>query len=305
MKAPTVRTKRRMRDTRQFAHRLCLILFLIAAFTALPCSEAAISPEEDAYAGPGWFIQMNRYAQSAHGTFACEKCHGDMKQGQTMHPDSEKPAFLKVNATREYDYRRCATCHKPSYVQYQKGAHADALIKRRSQSAEAFNQLPQMKRAPTCGNCHSSHYAKAHLSRVEIGRHMVSTCGACHPAQAATYLNNYHGKAAVNLGNKKAAFCTDCHGAHHCRSLKDPKTALAACRRCHPEAKASFAQVVIHPTTKDLAKDNKDKRARVALIRVVTILMGILVILVVGFFYGHSFVWMLRELHERLRKHKP
>jgi hypothetical protein len=42
----------------------------------------------------------------------------------------------------------------------------------------------------------------------------------------------------------------------------------------------------------------------VALIRVVTILMTILVLLVVGFFYGHSFVWILRELHEKLRKHK-
>jgi hypothetical protein len=25
---------------------------------------------------------------------------------------------------------------------------------------------------------------------------------------------------------------------------------------------------------------------------------------VVGFFYGHTFLWILRELHERLRRHK-
>ncbi|OQY48240.1 MAG: hypothetical protein B6240_04940, partial [Desulfobacteraceae bacterium 4572_87] len=160
------------------------------------------------------------------------------------------------------------------------------------------------KKAPTCGNCHSGHYVKGHLSRVEIGREMVSVCGTCHPAQAATYLDNYHGKAAVNLGDKNAAFCTDCHGAHHCRSLKEKKVALAACKRCHLAATENFTQVIIHNTTRDLAENDRRKRAHVALIRVVTVLMTILVLLVVGFFYGHSFIWILRELHEKLRKHQ-
>jgi ribosomal protein L31 len=221
-----------------------------------------------------------------------------------MHPDSENPAFLKAYANREYNYQRCQSCHKPSYEQYLEGAHAKALMKQQTDSAAESHKLPKSKKAPTCGNCHSGHYTRAHLSRVEIGRQMVSVCGTCHPAQAATYLDNYHGKAAVNLGDKNAAFCTDCHGAHHCFSLKDKKTALAACQRCHPEATEGFAQVVIHPTIQDLPENDTEKRAHVALIRVVTLLMAIMVILVVGFFYGHSFVWILRELHEKLRKHK-
>jgi NhaP-type Na+/H+ or K+/H+ antiporter len=71
-----------------------------------------------------------------------------------------------------------------------------------------------------------------------------------------------------------------------------------------PQSDRRFTQVVIHPTVQDLPDDNKQKRAHVALIQVVTLLMAILAILVVGFFYGHSFAWILRELHERLRKHK-
>ncbi len=299
--------------------------FLLAALFLIlstpPLSQAAVSPD----GAPGWFVNLNDYAQSAHGTFSCTKCHGDMEQRDTihpnsgypdsvhpdpvhpdqLHPDSDNPRFLKTDANRRFDYRRCSTCHKPSFEQYQMGAHADALKKQRSQTDAQYNRISENKKAPTCGTCHSSHYARAHLSRVEIGRHMVTVCGACHPAQTATYLENYHGKAAVNLGNKHAAFCTDCHGAHHCLSLKDPKTALAACRRCHPKATESFARVIIHPTTQDLPKNADEKRAHVALIRVVTLLMSILVILVVGFFYGHSFIWILRELHEKLRKHKP
>ncbi len=275
-------------------------LTLFAALLNTQSPAVAITSNE----GEGWLVNMGRFAASAHGTFSCGQCHGDMNQGKIMHPDSETPAFLKADANRLYNYKRCETCHKPSYEQYLQGAHAKALKKEQTDSPAKSEQLPESKKAPTCGDCHSAHYVKGHLSRVEIGRQTVSVCGSCHPAQAATYLNNYHGKAAVNLGDKNAAFCTDCHGAHHCVSLKDKKTALNACRRCHPEAKEGFTQVVIHPTLQDLPENDKEKRAHVALIRVVTVLMAIMVLLVVGFFYGHSFVWILRELHEKLRKHK-
>jgi hypothetical protein len=294
-----VESKNRLFGQKPFRVRQLFYLTLFAALLGPQFANAAITPDDQ----PKWFVNMRSFAQSAHGTFSCEKCHGDMKQGGKMHPDSENPVFLKNNAVRQYDYQRCESCHKPSYKQYLQGAHAKALLKEQSDPASTA-KLPDSKKAPTCGNCHSSHYVKGHLSRVEIGRQMVSVCGACHPAQTATYLDNYHGKAAVNLGNKKAAFCTDCHGAHHCLSLKDKKEALTACKRCHPEATAGFAQVLIHPTTQDLPKEDPQKRAHVTLIRVVTILMSILVILVLGFFYGHSFVWLLRELHEKLRRHK-
>jgi len=300
MNAFTVEFKKWFPGQKRFGLTLFFCLTLAMALLGPQSPEAAITPDGQA----GWFVNMGRFAASAHGTFSCEQCHGDMKQGQTMHPNTENPFFLKEDANRQYDYQRCKSCHNPSYTQYLEGAHAKALSKQRTDSAAESGKLPERKKAPTCGNCHSGHYVKGHLSRVEIGRGMVSVCGTCHPAQAATYLDNYHGKAAVNLGDKNAAFCTDCHGAHHCRSLKDKKGTLAACKRCHPEAKEGFTQVVIHNTTQDLPESEHQKRAHVALIRVVTVLMAILVVLVVGFFYGHSFVWILRELHEKLRKHK-
>ncbi len=183
-----------------------------------------------------WFVNLDRFANSAHGTFPCEQCHTDLDKGDTLHPVSESAASLMKSATRLYDYSRCRTCHRTSYEKYLLGEHARALQKEKSKPENQDLSGAAPGNAPTCGDCHSSHYVKSHLSRLETGRRMTEVCGSCHPAQKASYLENYHGKAAVNLGNDRAAFCTDCHGAHQCISLKDKKAALTACRRCHPEA---------------------------------------------------------------------
>jgi Cytochrome c554 and c-prime len=249
-----------------------------------------------------WFIDLSRFAASAHGTLTCEACHGTMKEQDKLHPDMRDPQFLKLEASRKYDYKRCQTCHRPSYEYYLKGAHARALQKEREPQPTPTNlkKLP----APTCGNCHASHYEKAHRSRLEIGRDLTEVCGSCHQAQKVTYLDNFHGKAAVNLGNTRAAYCTDCHGAHECLSLKDRPKALESCQRCHPQANLSFASMVIHPALEPGKEKDAEKEARVAVIKLITVVMGTLVLVVVIFFYGHSFLWLLREIHEKLKRRK-
>jgi len=250
----------------------------------------------------GWFVDLNRFSESAHKNFTCEACHGDMVDQGKKHPDTRDTTRLKSEATRIYDYQRCRTCHRESYERYLRGAHAKALTEeKRTPGSEG--SLSDRLKAPTCGECHSAHYDRSHLSRGTTGQAMTDTCGVCHPEQKATYLENYHGKVAVNLHDEASAYCTDCHGAHDCVSLKDRKAALAACQRCHPDAGERFAQFVIHPTTEGLARDNKEKQKHVTIIKIVTFIMTIMVILVVGFFYGHSFLWLLREIHEKLRKH--
>jgi cytochrome c554/c'-like protein len=275
-------------------------LLMITSMLLIGASQGrAIHAPPDA---SSWFIDMNRFSGSAHGSMGCEDCHGDMKEGAGLHADGKDAGVLKKEAGRVYDYGRCKTCHRKSYERYLTGAHAKAL-KKQTEKAKSDGPLKaDALRAPTCGDCHSSHYSGSHLSRVETGRLMTGVCGACHPAQKTTYMENYHGRTGVNLGHEASAYCTDCHGAHNCVSLKDRKTAIEACRRCHLKAPERFAEFVIHPTTEGLDKDDNKKRARVALIRAVTTIMAIIAILVVGFFYGHGFVWLLRELHEKLRK---
>jgi hypothetical protein len=250
-----------------------------------------------------WFVNMNDFSKSAHGALSCETCHDTMKDSKKKHPDPEAAEFLKKEASRIYDYGRCKSCHRQSYERYLLGEHAKSLKQEQQETGSEGAVEPKKKKAPTCGDCHSAHYSRSHVSRLETGRDMTEVCGSCHLAQKITYLENYHGKTAVNLGGTVSAYCTDCHGAHQCISLKEKKAALAACQRCHPKAQEMFTEFVIHPTTKDLTEKDKDKAGRVAVIKAVTVIMSILVILVVCFFYGHSFVWILRELHERLRRH--
>lgn len=251
-----------------------------------------------------WFIDLSRFAGSAHAQQSCEICHGNMKELDRPHPDSTESRFLKKDAVRNYDYKRCQTCHRLAYERYLLGAHAKALQKEEAAVPLKEGGQESKIKAPTCGDCHAAHYEKAHGSRLETGRQMTELCGSCHRAQKVTYLENYHGKAAVHLGKTSAAFCTDCHGAHTCLSLKDKKEALQACRRCHPLASANFAGLVIHPTLPADIKVTPEKAAKVKVIRLVTILMGALVLIVVVFFYGHSILWLLREIHEKLRRPK-
>ncbi|MBA4392188.1 MAG: hypothetical protein C0407_01415, partial [Desulfobacca sp.] len=224
-----------------------------------------------------WFIDLSRFALSAHGTLSCEQCHGTMKEKDRLHPNVQDTSFLKQEAGRKYDYKRCQSCHRNSYDRYLKGAHAKALQKERETPVDTKTLTEKKGQAPTCGDCHSSHYEKAHLSRLETGRQMTERCGSCHLAQKTTYLENYHGKAAVHLGKTTAAYCTDCHGAHNCLSLKDKQQALQACSRCHPQASPNFAAQVIHPILPADGKIDPEKAAKVRVIKWVTLIMGTMV----------------------------
>ena len=272
----------------------------------------ALTPFHDAWAkttpqaAPGtaastWFVEMDRFSNAAHTAVKCEECHGTMTEEGKKHPDPEAPGYLKQDPKRTFDYKNCEKCHKKSYERYTKGAHAEALAKEKK-DGKASETSP----APVCGDCHSAHYAPSHLSRTETGINAAETCGTCHPNQMRSYLANYHGKAAVNLDYEKAAFCTDCHGAHDCRSLKEKENALAACRRCHFDAPPSFADVIIHDATAaaDVQEKSETKQKGLKVVHMLGWISLVFVVTLLVFFYSHSSLLLLRKIHEKLRKRK-
>ena len=260
-----------------------------------------------------WFVDMNQYAAAAHGSLACEECHGPMigngisngmgkgldKGIGKSHPDPDSSSFLKTQTKRNFDYQSCRKCHKTAYSRFLKGEHAKATAKEKK-----LGEPSKTGFAPNCGDCHSAHYSKSHLSRVQTGKVMTQTCGACHQEQKESFLANYHGKAAVNLEYDKAAFCTDCHGAHTMLSLKDKETALNACLRCHSDAPPEFANIIIHDSknTADLKSDAK--KSGLKWVHALRILALTLVVAALAFFFIHTGLLMLRKLHEKLRRHK-
>jgi hypothetical protein len=272
-----------------------VIAFLILSIHVLP----AWSQEPDTTSP--WFVDMNTFSKSAHGSLTCERCHPEMKEPGKVHPNREDPSAMKKNVVQSYDYKRCASCHPEAHKRFLLGEHAKALTKER-QNREAGLKEPNPERlAPTCGDCHSSHYAQSKRSRVQIGTQMTETCGKCHKAQEASYLKDIHGRMAVFLGKQASAYCTDCHGAHRCESLKDKQKALEACRRCHRDATIQFAGIVIHAGPEDISKKDPEKQANVALVGTVKRIAQIGTIIILAFFSLQTFVWILRELHKKLR----
>ena len=285
-----------------FIHKLKLLVFLVIYLTFTGGISKAWSRESPLNKNP-WFLDEKRLFSSAHGRFACSECHKEIEKDEKKHPDPEKADFLRRDVTRIYDYSLCKKCHPQEYEQYLKGVHAQALAKEKSRRPEEAAKGNEIK-APTCGNCHFSHYVKARLPRIEMGKLMTERCGLCHPNQKKTYLENYHGKTAVFHEAEASAYCSDCHGAHYCVSLKKKEAALQACRRCHPEAQNRFVNFVIHASTKDLTEKDREKIEKVKLINRVKFIGFVFVIGVLGFFYLHTILWFLRKMHEKLRERR-
>jgi hypothetical protein len=237
-----------------------------------------------------WYLDVERFQRSAHGSLACADCHPDLTPGDPLvpHPDT---ARLTEEATALYAYASCQDCHPQAYAACEAGVHAEALAHPEDIELDA--------QPPTCGHCHNAHYATAE-SRAALLASTGETCGSCHPEALETYTRNYHGKAAL-LGYEQTATCTDCHGAHTVLALLESDESLGACRRCHPEADARFASYRIH-AHETLDPDPDDPRAgEFQLFFWVKLFFTVLVVSVLAFFYTHTGLWFLRSLHERLR----
>ena len=282
---------------------VCLILFLgLYPPLAANASPGPSDGSMQARSGSSWFIDMGKYQQSAHSDLDCVKCHYQIRDSDRQHPDFSDPDFLKQNSITSFDYTACRECHPKAYARYNQGLHARA---REEQERTASPQQKLEDTPPTCGHCHNVHTQVSNMSRLKLGKTQIENCGPCHREFEQSYKKNTHGKIGVNLENDEAAYCSDCHGAHKVISLNDEQQNLKACRRCHPQAEASFADAFIHstsPALKLLGKENEDLRWKTNFVSVVRTLVIIVVVLFIIFFAVHSVLSYIREAHEKLRK---
>jgi len=235
-----------------------------------------------------WYVEVQRYKQGVHGGMDCSLCHTEIDSDE--HPDPEN---LSESATDVFDYEACASCHPQEYEYYQRGVHAEVL----SGTVQSESEYP----APTCGHCHDPHYRQV-LSRLQVIDAQVDICGQCHPSELETYLENYHGKTAVDLDHADSASCADCHGSHQVVALDQPEKAVLVCRKCHPDATENMVGYLIH-AEETLSPDADASHARESvLLFLVQLFFVVLTVSVLAFFYGHTFLWLLRGLHEKLRR---
>jgi cytochrome b subunit of formate dehydrogenase len=231
---------------------------------------------------------VQRYLDSVHGravqeagltvAAVCPDCH----RAHDIRPSREPESSVHRNHVPE----TCGRCHVGVAEIY-----ADSIHSRLRHADQ------HVERVPVCTSCHTAH----RIARVETAsftRDIVEECGVCHANLYATYRESYHGQ--VNrLGHRRAAKCSDCHGAHDVRPSSESRSRLSAgnklttCRHCHKGAPVRFAQFMPHA-------DHRDRKSQPLLFAVWLYFM-ILMTGTFSFFGIHSVLWWIRSWIERCR----
>ena len=167
----------------------------------------------------------------------CTGCHGTHDILSSQNPSSPTYA-LNLPST-------CARCHgNPDVIRkghiaignvaalYEDSIHGQAVLK------------SGLVTAPTCKTCHGMHdIRRASDPEAGVSRgNVTAKCGSCHRGIQQKYDQGIHG-TLFRSGDKRAPVCTDCHTAHHIRSVELETTrldVLKECGTCHKESRESF-----------------------------------------------------------------
>ncbi len=213
------------------------------------------------------FVDPVGYGASVHAGFACIDCHGDLDGVELPHPEELEPVD-------------CATCHDEPAAAIAEGPHGKWATDPVSPAGSCVrchgthdvlrpgdpnspvnrihatdlcatchrSQLRQVGRSPhgqpaaaggpnaACIDCHHGHSVTA--PRDLTGQ--FSSCGSCHPRQAAEHRRSLHGRAGLK-GDALAPNCVTCHEHHAIRPHTDIDAPTAImnipllCGRCHRE----------------------------------------------------------------------
>jgi predicted CXXCH cytochrome family protein len=96
-----------------------------------------------------------------------------------------------------------------------------------------------------CTDCHADkkdypHDAKPFQSRRDVTVAYYEQCKSCHFANYTKTLDGVH-YAVMAKGNRKAALCVDCHGAHDIARPTEPRTKISeTCAGCHGDVNKTF-----------------------------------------------------------------
>ena len=189
------------------------------SLTCLRCHGSREFLERAAPSGafrPALVVRWATGPGEAHATLSCVSCH----VGATAFPHGSEAATPIA----------CSTCHAAEDRAVHASVHAGGML------------------AP-CTSCHAAHDVKsAAWMRSAEGRDATSrACARCHPSQVAAAGDVHAGRpvaggdragggTSVAAGEVSAgATCTDCHGSHDVRPVRDPLShgvPLATARRC-------------------------------------------------------------------------
>lgn len=210
----------------------------------------------------------------------CSDCHG----AHGVLPSRDPASTVSAKNTPG----TCGKCHEGIQEIYAQSVHG-------KKSAE------NDPRAAICTDCHSAHGIREIGSAPDFLRDVIAECGTCHDTKDnsgressyyKTYHESYHGQV-TRLGSKRAARCSDCHGAHDILPLADANSRVSGanlietCAKCHPGADASFVKYDPHA-------DYRDAR-NYPLLHGVWLYFMIMMSSVFTFFGLHTILWFVKS----------
>lgn len=100
-----------------------------------------------------------------------------------------------------------------------------------------------------CTACHTNIQEYPHppltaKDRRDLQMERYQQCQTCHPEQYKASLDSNHARALA-AGDRNAAICTDCHGAHDITKPNQPRQKISTtCGNCHSTIYEQYAQSV-------------------------------------------------------------
>jgi cytochrome b subunit of formate dehydrogenase len=232
--------RRRARETGRCAWWVAASLLVTLLAVAPPArgAEKDDAPEEptDCFECHDDVVRKDVWENSVHGGEECTVCHPGLDV--VPHPDEKEPPD-------------CEACHEDAVKQLAASPHGTA-------------PGPGQKPPVACVDCHGDLHALVPTDDPKSPVHwtnVAGTCAHCHadetivdrwripvafPVEA--YLDSVHAKAVA--AGKRAAVCSDCHGAHTTLPASDPASPLArgkvadTCGHCHEKEAAAWRDSV-------------------------------------------------------------
>lgn len=199
----------------------------------------------------------------------CNRCHYSMFEEvmDSMHftqleaGNLDAPTCVDCHGAHDVQHKggprvaiseRCGSCHEDVQTEYAGSVHGTSLV-------------DGSEEVPVCTDCHGVHGIEDPKSaKFHAGEHEI--CAKCHadePLMAKyelsanvldTYMDDFHGtsnalyaKVGADEG-RPVATCSDCHGVHDIRSMKDREEVASMlgrteqmCVKCHEGAAEDFA----------------------------------------------------------------
>jgi predicted CXXCH cytochrome family protein len=105
---------------------------------------------------------------------------------------------------------------------------------------ETYNNSVHGKSGYACVQCHTDitgypHPPQPAVTQRDFTLDLYQSCIRCHQDKYDATLDSVHQKALAS-GNKQAAVCTDCHGAHNVTPPDEPRSRIPqTCEKCHSQ----------------------------------------------------------------------